>query len=202
MKRSHASRPSFPVAAAAILAACATTIGTQFARPPEDFVRLGQTTEKQVLDRFGKPQAEERSRSDGQLLRGMSYYFGSETEPAKDPGTVCFRKLMFVLADDIVIRETFQSSCTSDHTDFDERKASGIVKGKSRCDEVIAVMGPPNSRAILTTGARKGQRGFGYLYTNFARSKDPAKPYSKSLRFFCDPNGLVSEISFTEEGSR
>jgi hypothetical protein len=191
-----------PVAAAVLLTACATTIGTQFARPPADAVRLGETTGEQVVAQFGKPQDEKRYRADGQLLRTMAYYFGSETEPAKDPGAVCFRRLVFVLSDDTVIRETFESSCVADHTDFDERKASEIVKSKTRCEDAIAIMGRPNSRGIDPAGGKKGQLGIGYLYSNFARSVDTAKPYRKELELLCDPDGIVREMSFREFGSR
>jgi hypothetical protein len=202
MRTSPISGSILPVAAAALLTACATTFGTQFARPPADFVHLGETTQAQIVERLGKPQREEQHRSDGQLLRSIYYYFGSETEPPKDSDTVCFRRLIFVLSDDIVIHEAFTSTCAADHTDFDERKAGDIVKGKTRCDEVIAMMGRPNTRAIYPSADKKGELSIGYAYRDIGRLWGPRKNYSKELKFLCDSEGMVRDMSFQEFGSR
>jgi hypothetical protein len=201
MKASSISGSMLPGVAAALLTACATTFGTQFARPPADFVHLGETTQAQIVERLGKPEGESQARSDGQQLRIIHYYFGSETERPKDFGTVCVRTLIFVLSGEIVVGEGFKSSCAADHTDFDERKAADIVKGKTRCDEVIAMMGRPNTLGIYPTVEKKGDLSIGYVFSAERRGA-PAMSYSKQLSLHCDADGIVREVSFEESGSR
>jgi hypothetical protein len=202
MRTSPIRGSNLPLAAAVLLTACATTFGTQFARPPVDFVHLGQTTQAQIVERLGEPLKEGQHRRDGQLLHSIYYYFGSEMQPPKDPDTVCFRRLVFGLADDIVISEAFTSTCAADHTDFDERKAADIVKGRTRCDEVIAMMGRPNTRAIDPVADKKGELTIGYTYRDMGRVWGPRKNYSKELMFLCNSDGIVREMSFLEFGSR
>lgn len=195
-------RYGFILSASAAIALSACTIGTEFVRPPADFVRLGETTRAQIIERFGKPQEEQQVRSNSHLLRSIAYFFGSETEPPKVPGTVCVRLLYFMLSDDIVVGEGFQSNCAADHTDFDESRSGEIVKDKSRCDDVIAIMGRPSARAVYPAVEKKGELNMGYTFKYMARPGGPAKNYTKQLEFLCDSDGIVREILFREFGSR
>lgn len=181
---------------AGVLAAC--TIGTEFVRPSPDFVRLGETTFAQIVERFGKPQGEDQIREDGRTVRRIAYFFGSEMEAPKVPGTVCLRILIFGISEDIVVGEGFTSTCASDHTDFDARKSAEIIKDKTRCDEVTAMLGRPNVREIYPAIDRKGHLSIGYSFSYMTRPGQKIKSYDKSLAILCDSDGVVRETAFTE----
>ncbi len=187
-------------AAAAFLSACA--FGTQFTRPAEDFIRLGETTRAQLQDRLGKPEEEKNFRQDGLPLKGIRYVYSNEAEAAKVPNTLCIRSLSFVLVDDIVIAEAFVSSCASDHTDFDEAKRSEIVKGTTRCDEVPSILGRPNWRGIYPLVKEKGETYLGYQFQYVKKPVLQFKTYEKELEIVCDSKGIVREVSFGEAGDR
>jgi hypothetical protein len=188
------------VAAAAMLAAC--TVGSPFVRPQEDSIRLGETTRAQIIERFGKPQEERQVRSDSHLLRAITYFFGNEMEAPKLAGTVCVRVLYFIFSEEIVVGEGFASSCAADHTDFDARKAADIVKGKTRCDDVIASMGRPGGRGIYPAVDNKGELNIAYMFNSVSLPGRTPKTYEKKLDIICDPNGVVRETLFVESGDR
>jgi len=191
----------FSVAAASVLVSC--SVGTQFVRPPADFVRLGETTRAQIVERYGKPQDERQISSNGRQVATVGYFFASQSEAAKVPGTLCVRTLMFTLSDDVVVGEGFRSSCLSDHTDFDERRVGEIVKGKTRCDEVVAMLGRPAAREIYPSLEKKGDMGIYYFFEYVAQpGRDKPKEFTKELLVTCDPEGVVSDTSFAESGTR
>jgi outer membrane protein assembly factor BamE (lipoprotein component of BamABCDE complex) len=197
---SGASRFIVSVLAATALSAGAA--GTEFVRPPADAVRLGETTRSQIVERFGKPRLERQFRKNGALLRSAEYFFASEAEAPKVPGTRCLRWMIFYLADDTVVGDGFVSACASDHTDFDERKADYIVKGKTRCDDVTAMLGRPAMRGIFPAGVKQGELNLGYVFRYEAGTGRQAKSYLKDLEIVCDPQGVVREVTFDETGSR
>jgi hypothetical protein len=193
------------VVAAACLAGCETpTLGTTFVRPPSDFVQLGVTTEPQVIARLGKPQEQREFRSDGQLLRQTMYYFGDREAPAHPAHAVCIRVLAYTYSGAAVVGETFASSCAADHTDFDERKADGLVTGSATCADVISVMGRPHARAIHPAVRAPGGQTIGYQFEAMGPGPSYAptviRQYSKKLEFTCDAAGVVRDKSFVEEG--
>jgi hypothetical protein len=184
----------------ALLAACA--IGTQFVRPPEDFVRLGQTTRAQVEARLGKPDDEKNFRQDGLQARGIQYTYSNDAETAKMPNSLCIRSLTYVLVDDVVYAEGFISACAVDHTDFDERKAAEIVKGRTRCDDVPQLLGRPSLRAIYPVAKVKGESVLGYQFKYPKRPLLQLNFYEKDLEIVCDANCVVREVALSEAGDR
>jgi hypothetical protein len=187
------------VAAVAAVAACA--IGTAFVRPAEDFVRLGETTRAQVIERFGKPDDEQHRRRDEHTLTVISYTYSNNAEATKVPNTLCVRMIEFTLSGDVVVGESFASACASDHTDFDEHKARDIVKDKTRCDEVVAVLGRPAGRAVYPVAREKGEM---YLAYHFLYAKRPLLQlnlYQKVLGIGCSADRVVRETEFMERGT-
>jgi hypothetical protein len=182
------------------LTACAT--GTQFTRPTEDFARLGETTRAQVEARLGKPEAEENYRQNDLLAKFIRYTYSSDAESARIPNTLCVRSITFVLVDDVVFAELFVSACASDHTDFDERKASDIVKGETRCDQIPSMLGRPAYRAIYPIAKERGTTNLGYDFQYVKRPLLQFKMYEKELSFVCDADGIVREVSLSETGDR
>lgn len=187
------------VAAVAVLAACA--IGTPFVRPPDDSVRLGETTRAQIVERFGPPDDEVRRRVDGHALTVISYTYSNNAEPTRVPNTLCVRSIEFTLSGDVVVGEGFASACASDHTDFDERKAADIVKDKTRCDEVIAMLGRPAARAIYPIAREKGELFLAYRFLYPKRPLLQLNIYQKVLGIGCGADGVVRETEFMESGT-
>ena len=183
-----------------MLAACA--IGTQFTRPPEGFVRLGETTRAQVEARLGTPDREQSYRQDRLQVRFVDYTYSNDTETAKMPNSLCIRSLTFALVDDVVFAELFTSSCASDHTDFDERRVGDIVKGTTRCNDVIAMLGRPAYRAIHPVAKENGGTDISYRFLYPKRPLLQFEMYEKQLGIVCDAGGVVQEVWFTEAGDR
>jgi hypothetical protein len=182
------------------LAACA--VGTQFMRPPEGVVRLGETTRAQLEARLGAPDREQRYRQDTLQARLVDYTYSNDSETAKMANSLCIRSLSFVLVEDVVFAELFTSSCASDHTDFDDRRAGDIVKGTTRCDDVIAMLGRPAYRAIHPVAKEKGNIDIGYRFLYPKRPLLQLNMYEKALGIVCDADGVVKEVSLTEAGDR
>jgi hypothetical protein len=194
------SRASVALSAALLLVACA--IGTAFVRPPEDSIRLGETTRAQIVERFGKPDEEQHLRKNGQTLANLSYTFSSGAEATRLANSLCVRSIEFSLSGDVVVEESFVSSCAADHTDFDEGKVADIVKGKTRCDEVIAMLGRPAARAIYPIASDKGEVFLGYRFMAPKRPLLQFNIYRKALAVVCGPDGIVRETEFVEVGER
>jgi hypothetical protein len=188
------------VGAIVLLTACA--VGSQFSRPPEDFVRLGFTTRPQVEARLGRPGDEKNFRQDGLQGRAIQYTYSNDAETAKMPNSLCIRSLTYMLVDDVVYAEGFISACAADHTDFDERKAANIVKGRTRCDEVPQLLGRPSFRAIYPVAKMNGEYVIGYQFKYVKRPLLELNMYQKDLEVVCDVNGIVREVASSEAGDR
>lgn len=188
--------------AAAFLSALATgcAIGTAFVRPPEDFVKLGETTRAQIVERFGKPDDEDSKRRNGHHFKVISYTFSSNAEAPKVPNTLCVRTIEFTLADDIVVGEGFVSSCAFDHTDFDEHKRGWIFKGETTCEDVIALFGRPAQRAIYPIATEKANLLIAYRFMYVKRPLLALNIYHKALGFECDADGVVRDTAYAESG--
>jgi hypothetical protein len=192
----------FVLSVVAAVALSAGAADQALVRPAEDAVRLGETTRAQVVERFGKPKLERQFRKNGALLRSLEYFSASEAEAPKVPGTGCMRWMIFFVSDVVVVGDGFVSACASDHTDFDEGRARDIVKGRTRCDEVIAMLGRPAMRGIHPAGVKQGELNVGYLFRYEAGAGRQARSYLKDLEIICDPQGVVRDVMFDEVGSR
>jgi hypothetical protein len=183
-----------------VLAGCA--VGTEFVRPAPDAIQLGKTTYKEVVERLGAPNEEKRLRYNNRPLRSISYSYIGEVEVPKVPNTMGGRELSFLLSGDVVVAERFMSSYASDSTDFDEHKVDDIVKGKTRCDEVVAMFGRPCARAIYPAVDEEGESVVGYVFEYMKRPLLQFKMFRKSLVVYCDAPGVVKDVSYTEVGDR
>lgn len=200
MRKHSIIERALPLLAALWLSACA--VGTPFVRPAPEVIELGKTTYAQVVERFGKPSDETRSRKDDQPLRAINYTHASDAEAAKVPNTLGIRQIVFVFADDIVVAEGFVSSFASDSTDFDDRRVGEIVKGKTRCDDVVAMLGRPSMRAIYPVVDNRGESAIGYEFKYVKRPILQFKMFVKGLIVSCDAAGIVTSSSYSESGDR
>lgn len=183
-----------------VMTACA--VGTTFVRPQADAIELGKTTYSQLVARLGKPESEDRRRQNDVVFRQVSYSYVGDAEVPKVPNTMGGRELTFLLVDEVVVGEQFMSSYAADATDFDERKIDNIVKGKTRCDEVVAMLGRPSARATYPAVDAKGESLIGYVFWYAKRPYLQFKMFKKSLIVDCDSVGVVKSTSYSEEGDR
>lgn len=184
--------------ASVMLTACA--VGTDFVRPPADAIELGKTTYKQVEERFGKPKDETRVQHNKELLRAVSYSYANDFDSPKVPNTMAMRQLILLFSGDIVVMESFNSSFAADSTDFDQHKVGDIIKAKTRCSEVVQLLGRPSGRAIFPAVDKQGESAMSYEFSYVKRPLLKFKTYQKGLKVMCDSEGVVSDVSYTEAG--
>ena len=182
------------VASAIALAAC--SVGTHSVRPAPESVELGRTTYRQLVDRFGKPDDDKPMRWNDVQIRSVSWTYANNANDApKVPNTLGIRQLEFLLAHDVVVAGGV-SSFAVDHTDFDEKKATGIVEGTTRCEQVIALMGPPGARAIHPAVEGKSDSLVGYVFQYAKRPLLQFDVYTKSLVVECGPDGVAEVVKY------
>ena len=120
-----------------LFAAC---VGRDFVRPPADSLRLGQTTWPQVQQRYGKPFKQSVYTLDGMDIVTQIYAYGSLSargHRAKIDGDGAARKLEFKFHNNILVGYVYSSSWSDDHTDFDETKSAGIIRGVLTKNDVM-----------------------------------------------------------------
>jgi hypothetical protein len=199
MKTMACGNALIAVASAIALAACA--VGTPFVRPAQESIELGKTTYRELVDRLGKPDDDKPMRWNDVQIRSVSWTFANNADAPKVPNTLGIRQLEYLIANDVVVAERFASSFASDHTDFDEKKASDIVEGKTRCEQVIALMGPPAARAIHPAVDAKGDTAIGYVFQYAKRPLLQFDFYTKSLVVECGPDGVAKSVKYSELGT-
>ncbi len=139
----------------------------------------------------------------GTEFRGISYTHAGDSEAPRVPGTLGLRSQGFLLADDVVVAETFVSSYASDSSDFDHTQVAGITKGTTTCDDVVRKFGRPSMRAIPpATGDPDYALVIIYTFTYMKRPVLQFKSFEKSLRVACDRAGIVRDVSYSEMGDR
>ena len=187
------------LAAATALSAC--SVGAPFVRPTQDSVELGKTTYQQLVERLGKPEEEKPMRLDNVQMRLVAWSYANDADAPRVPDTLGMRQLEYFVANDVVVAERFASSFASDHTDFDATQVARIAEGKTRCEEVIALLGRPSVRAIHPVADREGDTAIGYVFIYAKRPLLQFNIYTKTLVVQCGPDGVARSVKFTEEGT-
>jgi outer membrane protein assembly factor BamE (lipoprotein component of BamABCDE complex) len=182
-----------------ILAGCA---GANFKRPEPGALEVGKSTASQVSQIMGSPARTGESLRNGEKLKVMSYAHAEAAGAGKYPGVVPARAMTFTTHNDRLVADEFISSFSTDATDFDDSKMSGIVKGKTTRDEVVALLGKPNGNAIYPYIKINGESASIYSYTHVKGNVFNMKLYSKRLVVSFDPQGIVSDIEFTSSGEK
>ena len=186
-------------AAALALAACAGG----FVRPLPESLRLGETTEAQILERLGPPSSREKMQRNGRPITVLAWQYTTEAERHHgDRGVIAARSLFLFFHDERLVGHEFRSSVESDHTDFDARRARGIVKGRSTREEVTRLLGPPSG--YLTYPMIEASRGQAIVYGYTQQRRIPfgaPVPYTKSLVITFDSQDTVNEAYFATSGN-
>lgn len=200
MKTPQGWKCTVALAAALLVGACA--VGTPFVRPAADDIQLGKTTYDELVARLGNPEGETRTRMNERVMRSISYTYIGEAESPKAANSMGGRELSYLILDNVVVAESFMSSYASDHTDFDERRYQDIVKGKTRCEEVVAMYGRPCIRAIYPVSDKPGDTIIGYTFRYMKRPLLQFKMFKKTLAVVCDSQGVASDVAYSESGDR
>jgi hypothetical protein len=185
------------LAALLALAGCA---GTDFVRPSADDLKLGKTTYKDVLTRMGAPRQEGAVLKNEKNVRSATYAYAATGGSPARPGVTPARVQVFYFYDDVLVGHEFISSFAEDHSNFDESRVPGIVKGRTTRAQLVQIMGKPTGAQVYPM--IKSQKGDAatYLYSQMTGSVFTAKFYRKALVVTLEDD-VVADVEYSSQGS-
>jgi hypothetical protein len=181
-----------------VLSGCA---GRDFVRPASSSLRLGQTTEAEIRERFGDPYAEGTTLKNGETLRTLSYGYASGAA-SLGGGLTPARSLGFYVWRDVLVGHEFVSSFPEDKTDFATSKAEQIRRGETTEAEVTLLMGSPHGLYAYPLVPGRDERGLVYLYAQTRGSGFNLKFYQQLLVVTVSAGGVVKDVQLTASGNR
>ncbi len=183
------------------LAACTATSGRDFERPASGSLTIGETTESEVLTRYGKPESTSTEVRDDQTINTLVYSYSSNEE-AIVGGATPARTLACQFVNGSLVGYEFISSYPKDHTSFDPTKRKAIQVGKSTKEDVINVMGPPNGERTRPLIDPPAARALVYSYMHTQVSVGFAEVdvhYGlTAVLVLLGADGVVQDIKYTE----
>ena len=187
---------AFVVLLASQLAGCSATLSRNFVRPSSEEFVLGKTRYSEIIAKHGTPSDEHMVRGTNPQLRNVSYTYIPADEGAVTPGIRPVRSMAFFFYGDVLVADSFYSTLKSDHTDFDETKISKIHKGKTKLNEVVALLGRPAQRTIDPLQRNKDkQKSIGYHFSTVTDSIF-LKITHKQLTIDFNADDLVTDVQF------
>jgi hypothetical protein len=181
------------------LAGCAGgPIGKDFARPDPATTVLGQTTQAEILQRYGEPRSE---RSETRALRpsneGVPGEQGLATwvdyvfvpDPEGRSGILRRKELTFVFWNHRVVSYRFASTFPDDRTDFAEARIAEVVRGQTTRDEATRLLGEPTGMSIYPVTPSRELRYLTYTYVE--HDAERRTRVVKRLALHLDPNDVV-----------
>lgn len=195
-KISHAF---FAFVAIAVLSGCA---GTDFKRPEPDALRVGKSTQADVIRVMGTPLQTGEVLKNEQKIKVSRYAYAEGAGTGRYPGVVPARAMVFSTFNELLVGQEFVSSFPQDATDFDESKVSGIVKGKTTRAELIAALGKPTGDAVYPLIKNQNEKAVVYSYSHAKGSVFDMKFYSKTLVVSFGANDIVSDVEYVSSGEK
>lgn len=189
MKALHLSLMS---ALCLLLSACA---GSNFVKPTDDKLVLGQTTRSQVVAMMGEPLIKGQKTLNGEQLDILTYAYATFGATPVFEGVTPARSIGFIFHRDLLAGREYVSSFKEDNTYFDPQKAKSIKQGMSGT-EVLTIMGKPGGEYGYPVIANKNGKGLAYLFT---QTKGFTSQQSK-LVVELDEKGVVEKVDFTQIG--
>ena len=185
----------------AALTACTATAGRDFERPASGSLIIGETTESEVLTRYGKPESTGTEVRDDQTINTIMYSYSSNEE-AIVGGVTPARVLACQFVDGSLVGYEFVSSYPKDHTSFDPTKREAIQVGKSTKKDVIDVMGPPNgerSRPLIDPPAERALV-YSYVHTQVSVGFAEVDVHQGHtlLLVLLGADGVVQDVKYSE----
>ena len=186
-----------------LLAGLAGCAGTDFVRPSIDTLKNGHTTYAQILEKMGPPRREGTMTKNEKQLKVITYAYATTGGKAVRESVVPARAQAFYFYNDTLVGHEFGSSFAVDHSDFDDKKVSDIVKGKTTRAEVIQLVGKPGGYYVYPLIKSTSGDAVVYVYTE-TTSDAPfsVKQFRKVLIVSFDTAGLVSEVDFSSSGNK
>jgi len=185
------------LAAASALVGCA---GTDFKRPDPGAVRVGKSTQAEVLQVMGAPRQTGELTKNGQQLKQAQYAYANTTDEAFRSGVVAARGMTFFFHNDKLVGQQYLSSFKVDATEFDGAKVPAIVKGKTTKAQVQALLGQPTGDAIYPIAKAQGETALSYAYNQAKGNAFNMKFYNKTLTVSFDAAGVVSDVEYVVNG--
>jgi outer membrane protein assembly factor BamE (lipoprotein component of BamABCDE complex) len=182
------------IATALLAAGCA---GTKFVRPADSDMRLGSTTEQQVLAALGKPMQEVSGLSNGKSTRTLNYAYASFGGQAKSAGVTPVHSLSLVFHEGKLVSRSYLSNLKEDATDFDDSKVSQIQIGKTTAAQVRQLIGPASGESIFPAVKQPDGRALIYTYQEMRGFT----PSTKHLVVVLDSQGIVTDVDYKNQGA-
>ena len=174
-------------------------VGRNFERPLPHSFKPGVTTEQDILQTYGNPRKRSTWHYNGATLSRFDYVYlapGEPHMPQVNPG----RALAFDFHDNVLVGYAYESNYKNDNTDFDESKVADIQKGKTKCNVVPDILGPPSGEYIYPLMNSKDVTGLLYSYSHVVGAFGPLKIFKKRLIVACDNDGTVVGTDYTTSG--
>ncbi len=170
--------------------------------PAPEVLVLGETTNDQVIELFGKPKNKPVSEEtkDGILLR--LYYIESGN---MYKGFLPMRQLGFYFKDNVLIGYDWFSSFKDDSSDYDDTKIDLIKKGETTWEQVIELMNCKYGIYTYPKTDDPDDRALVYTYSHYevlVGFKTKTNVYTKVLMVVCDKDGIVKDVETALNGEK
>ncbi|WOX05743.1 outer membrane protein assembly factor BamE domain-containing protein [Microbulbifer pacificus] len=182
-----------------ILTGCA---GTNFKRLTNDQLSYGIDTSEIIRQKLGKPYSEGVITKNDKQFKTMSYAYASAGGDAAQEGVTAARSQGLYFYENKLVGDEFTSSWAVDSTDFDESKISQIKKGSTTISEVESLLGAPSGQYLYPLVTNENEKAKIYMYSQTKGSAFNLKFYQKLLVLSYDASGVVTNIEYTEQGSK
>lgn len=193
----------FPKYAVILLAVFFTgCAGTDFIRVTDDALVMGQTTYEQVSAKLGQPYQEGTVTKNEHQLKTASYAYANTGGEPDDVDVVPARSQGFYFMNNKLVGYEFTSSWKVDSTNFDTTKIAQIKRGETSRDEVIRLLGKPGGKYVYPVITNRDEDAFNYLHNQTRGSAFNLKFYQKQLVITFNKQGIVTNVDFTESGTK
>ena len=177
-----------------LLIGCA---GTDFIKPSNEELVLGETTKSELRLKLGEPYQTGEKLFNGENVETDSYSFANAGgEPVFEEVTPG-RTLGLLYVKDILVGYEFTSTFKSDATYYDSDKVKEIKKGWSK-SQIRAIFGEPKGKYIYPVIEDKSGEAYNYLYVQ----AKGLQFYAQILTVTFNKNGIVTDIRYESSGSK
>jgi hypothetical protein len=151
------------VTLAAVLLLCGACIthGTRFSHPSDEDLSLGKTTLTEIRDRYGKPASARMSAAHGRAIQQLTYSYATAALLTR---TVSSGAITFSFDGEVLVGYYSTRISSTAAPDDDEERLKRIRARETTEAQVIALLGPPDGRAIYPEAQAIGLTRLTYTY--------------------------------------
>jgi outer membrane protein assembly factor BamE (lipoprotein component of BamABCDE complex) len=184
--------------AAAVLAGCAQG----FKRPPQETLRLGESTPDELIGRLGPPNVRNKLERNSRSLDAMTWVYVNELDkPHMDPSIVPSRALTLLFDQGRLVGHEFASTFAADHTNFSLVRLREVERGKTTRAQVQELMGTPaGALAFPLVDTRAGAMVYSYRETRRVPFGQPVN-FTKTLIIKFNEDGTVNDYVYQTSGT-